>query len=448
MARLKSSARKTIMVSGHGPISRQVKPRKKVRFAEDPIPEQDKPSKKANPTQAALHQTIEGRVCKSYGIAKTSAKDERARREKAHRGLDKLLDEYLASDDDTNVDASEEITGDEPQGEPEGMAEGPDEGPRRRWQYHGPGRWTPIQEGEEEVAADANTYSSTTRPYLVIVRHDGEESKFEINGTALEEMSSFFRAARSGRWISPDAATVIEDDPDHFASYLLATFHWRKFRRDVHDAICASKPHPTEGDVPDEVRQGREQAFETLIGTYIVADKYGDLHRANSVLDQIVRFSRATKLLPHLPAINQVYDSTVKGNPLRVLFRDFFVHEALPSALEEVVHHDDIHPDFPADIAMECCKLKFDNFNGHIKKWFHQEVAHRPKGHYHQELRELTPQARGVVLTGSYQEILQVIDTTHMPDKGPQDEDDGEPDSPDQEGISQAGRALLQAVGE
>lgn len=140
MARLKSSARKNIMVSGHGPIRQQVKPRKKVRFAEDPIPEQNKPSKKLNPTQAALHQTMEGRVCKSCGVAKTSAKDEPARREKAHRGLDKLLDEYLASDDDTNVDASEEITGDESQGEPEGMAEGPDEGPQRRWQYHGPGR--------------------------------------------------------------------------------------------------------------------------------------------------------------------------------------------------------------------------------------------------------------------------------------------------------------------
>jgi hypothetical protein len=379
---------------------------------------------------------------------KTSTRDERARRAKAHRGLDKLLDEYLASDDDMNVDASEETIGGESQGEPEGMAEGSDKRPQRRWKYHGPGRWTPIQEGEEEVAADANSYSSTVRPYIVIVRHDGEESKFEINGMALEEMSPFFRAARSGRWTSPDVATIIEDDPNHFASYLLATFHWRKFRRDVHDAICASKHHPTEGDVPEEVRQGREQAFETLVGTYLVADKYGDLYRANALLDQIIRFSRDTKLLPHLRAINQGYDSTVKGNSLRVLFRDLFVHEALPGALEGVVHHDDIHPDFPADIAMECCKLKFDNFNGHIKKWFNQEVAHRPMGHYHQELRELTPQARGVVLTGSYHEILQVIHTTQMPDEGPQDEEDDEPDSPDHKKITQASSALLQAMGE
>jgi hypothetical protein len=203
------------------------------------------------------------------------------------------------------------------------------------------------------------------------------------------------------------------------------------FRRDVLDAICASKPHPTEGDVSEEVRQGREQAFETLIGTYIVADKYGDLYRANSVLDQIIRFSRATTLLPHLRAINQAFDATVQGNPLRVLFRDLFVHEALPGALAEVVHHDDIHPDFPADVAMECCKLKFDNFNGHIKKWFHQEVAHRPEGHYHQELRELPSQARGIVLTGSFQEILQVIDTTQMAGNGSQDEEDAEPDSPE-----------------
>jgi hypothetical protein len=207
MARLKSSARKTIMVSGHGPIRQHVKPRKKVRFAEDPIPEQNKPSKKANPAQASLHQTIEGRVCKSCGGAKTPDKDERARRAKAHRGLDKLLDEYLASDDDMNVDASEETIEGEPQDGPEGMTERPDEPPQRRWKYHGPGRWTPIQEGEEEVAADANTYSSTVRPYLVVLHHEGEESKFEINGTAL------------GKCL-PSSALLDLDDGFHLTSQL------------------------------------------------------------------------------------------------------------------------------------------------------------------------------------------------------------------------------------
>jgi hypothetical protein len=70
MVRLKSFARKTTIGSDQSPIRQQVKPRKKVRFAEDPIPENDRPSKKANSTQASLNQTIEGRVCKSCSGAK------------------------------------------------------------------------------------------------------------------------------------------------------------------------------------------------------------------------------------------------------------------------------------------------------------------------------------------------------------------------------------------
>ena len=256
-------------------------------------------------------------------------------------------------------------------------------------------------------------------------------------------MSPFFRAARTARWTVGDVATIVDDDVDHFMSYLLATYNWRKFWGDVHDAICASKAHPAEGgDAPEKGRQAREETFETLIGAYVVADKYGDIYRANQMIDQTIRFSRATTLLPHLKAINQAYDPTLNDNPLRALLRDLFIHEACPEALERIVRHDDVHLDFAADVSAEWCKLKFDHMNGHINKWFKQEVSNRPQGHYHQELHELTTQARGVILTGTYHEILKVVDTTRM------DEDDGEPGFSDKEGISKASRALLQAVGE
>lgn len=333
---------------------------KKVRFAEDLTSDQDRPIQKVKSTETSIHRTIEGRVGKSYGGAKNVAEDERVRRAKAIRGFEKILDEYSGYDGDLNVDAheengrspspsrgledeSEDQSEGEYRGEPEvpgesEESEGSDEHPQHRWKYHGPGRWTRITENEEEGAADANTDSSNARTYLVVVQHDGEEFKFEIDGNALEEMSPFFRAARSGRWTAHDVATIVDDDVDHFTSYLLATFHWRKFRRDVHDAISASRTHPVEGDdVPEGARQAREETFETLIGAYIVADKYGDIYRANQMIDQIVRFSRATMLLPHLGAINQAYESTLKGNPLRALIRDLFIHEARPDALEVVV---------------------------------------------------------------------------------------------------------------
>jgi len=212
--------------------------------------------------------------------------------------------------------------------------------------------------------------------------------------------------------MSREIATVVEDDVDHFRSYLLATFHGREFQEYLRNAIAASKPHPTNGDEAAEVSQAREQAFETLIGVWILADKYRDVYRANRVMDQLVCFSHGTKLLPHLGAINLAYDSTLEDSPLRSLLRDLFVHEAGPSALEAIVRNADLHPDFAVDIAFEFCKLKCAHLSGTIQKWLKQDVIYRPKGHYHQGRREQSPKKRGVLLWGTFEELLQIIDTT------------------------------------
>lgn len=169
---------------------------------------------------------------------------------------------------------------------------------------------------------------------------------------------------------------------------------------------------------------------------YILADRYEDLAGANRVIDQIIRFSHETELLPHLEAINQACEWSLEGSPLRKLFRDMFVHESSPRFLDAVVR-DDVDPDFTADVAVEYCRLRHENFNGHVNKWFNQIPADRP-GDYHQELLEPTPGERGVELTGNFIQVVRVVKVTETADEGSQGA----------KKISKASRALLKAFDE
>lgn len=401
------------MAATQGSVRQQVELRKKVRLAEDLTSDEDRPTKKVRSTQVFIYQTIEGRVGKSYGGATISSKDKRVRQSQVSRAITV--------------------------GESEDESEESDERPQRGWKYHGLSRWTQAQDGEQEGTANANPGSSSARSYTITVRHtDGTDHDFFVWGNALQETSRFFRAARSGRWTSADTPTIVEEDVNLFEKSLLAVHDWEEFERDTNKAIAASKPHPTDGDeVSSEKCRKREEMFETLIGVYILADKYEALAGANRVIDEIIRFSHESNLLPHLEAVDQAYESSLEGSRLRMLFRDIYVHESSCSSLEALVRND-VHPDFTADVVLEYCRLRRDHPNGHINKWFNQAVSDRPKGYYHQELSEPTPEERGIELEGDFIEMPRVVKLTKPADKG----------SLSGEEISKASTALLEAIGE
>lgn len=207
---------------------------------------------------------------------------------------------------------------------------------------------------------------------------------------------------------------------------------------DTNKAIAASKLHPADGDeVSPEKCRKREGTFETLIGIYILADKYETPAGANRAIDEIIHFSHETNLLPHFEAVDQAYESSLEGCRLRMLFRDIYVHESSHSSLEALVRND-VHPDFTADVALEYCRLRRDYPNGHINKWCNQAVSGRPKGYYHQELSKPTPEERGIELEGDFIEIPRVVKLTKPADKGSQSGEE----------ISKASTTLLEAIGE
>lgn len=423
-----SERTKAIMGSLQSTAGQQVSPTKKMRFPRDLVSQgssQHMPNRKAKAPQTLAHQTIDGRVRKNDGGATISAKNQRVRQSKVLRAIA-----------EGEFESEPEI---ESESESEVESEGSDEHPQRGWNYHGLSRWTQTQEGEQEDTANANTDSLSARSFTIKVRHtDGTDHYFYVWGNALEESSRFFRAARSGRWTSADTINIAEEDVNLFKKFLLATHDWDKFEAGINSAIAASKLDPADGDeVSPEKRRKREETFESLIGVYVLLDKFEDLAGANRVIDEIIRFSHETNLLPHFEAVDQAYESSPEGSRLRMLLRDIYVHESPPSALEALVRND-VHPGFTVDVALECCQLRYDHPNGHINKWFNQAVSGRPKGYYHQELFEPTPEERRVELVGNFREIVRVVKLTETADESSQSGDE----------ISKASKTLLETIGE
>ena len=436
------------MAPTHNSTPQQVNSAKKVRFAQDLTPQQHsmhKPNKKAAANHTSFNQTIDGRIRKTDGGNTASSKDKRVRQSKVQHAVGKTLTEYDlgGSDNDTIVNASDKDTSDE---ESRGSPSPSESDVESDSESEDSDDHEDESDDEEEGTADANTDSSPGRKFLITVRHtDGTDHDFFVWGNTLLESSRFFRAARSWPGIQADDATQLEEDVNHFESYLTATFDWDEFKKDNTQDIAASKLHPTDGEEATPAkRRKREKTFEKLIAVYILADKYEDLAGANRVIDELIRFSHETNLLPHLGAINQAYDSSPEGSRLRELLRDIFIHESSPAALSPLVRND-VDPEFTADVALGFCQLRNDHPNGHINKWFNQAAAHRPQGHYHQELFGPTPEERGVRLTGGFVEMPRIAKSIETADE---DSQGARSNASDHEEISKASGALLQAMDE
>lgn len=293
---------------------------------------------------------------------------------------------------------------------------------------------TQIDDSVSSNDSDTDTDSPPVRRYQVRVRDvNGAEYVYRIKGDALEASSPYFRAVTSQRWTKAGVPTVLEEDPELFESYAgLVCYGQDTWQQDIDASIAQSRLHPTDGDrVPADIVRKREKVFEDLIELYIFADKFMDPATANIVIDQMVRYSAETCLLPHVGAVDRAYESTPDGSPLRMLLRDWFIHEAFADTVEELVQSE-VHPDFLADMVIGSCRLKFENIQGTVRKRYFQPAADRPAGHYHQHVPGLIAGAAEDMPDGSI-ELLRIDPPREMLGNVTEDGEESDGDSSDDE---------------
>jgi hypothetical protein len=99
-----------------------------------------------------------------------------------------------------------------------------------------------------------------------------------------------------------------------------------------------------------------------LAKVYVEADSLQDLVTANSVIDELTRFSYSKGYNPDDDVINLVYSSIVHGSPLRKLMHDFYLYSTR-SAYYLIPHLASLPGDFYRDIFVECLRVKETDYN-------------------------------------------------------------------------------------
>jgi hypothetical protein len=196
---------------------------------------------------------------------------------------------------------------------------------------------------------------------------NGESRRlFTIHEDVITQRSKLLRTARQQKknWKKSKASMLKDEDPQVFSAYL----------HTVYFGVVSLK---------NRIAEDAEVA-RFLVDLYLLADKLLDPVTANMVIDEILSFfdrniGPLSGVTPH------VYASTADGSPLRMLVRDFYIHEvnrSWPTSAGEW----DLPTEFLQDFALEICRLQQENPRGTIEVIFEDHLVNRREGHYHQKV--------------------------------------------------------------
>lgn len=138
---------------------------------------------------------------------------------------------------------------------------------------------------------------------------------------------------------------------------------------------------------PDLPEYAGTNSITGLIALYLLADKLEDLTTANLTIDEIIKLSEESKIIPSRRAIALAYKSTVAGSPLRKLCRDYCVHEASYEYTEDL-RKVELPREFLHDVLLEFKKIALRSGpRGQCKSpddVFWNRCVDREKCYYHQ----------------------------------------------------------------
>lgn len=160
---------------------------------------------------------------------------------------------------------------------------------------------------------------------------------------------SKYLAACHARWLSQDQRRPVvlkKENPRLFQKYLDCVLsgsntveQWEKTSDGSHG-------------MDDWVSLEAEDAvLDELISLCLLAIRLEDYHTANAVIDEIVRFNRLSDYSERVNATKLAYESTRKGHPLRLLMRDWWIHEQCELKYDLLTCRE-YHPEFVQDVAV------------------------------------------------------------------------------------------------
>lgn len=92
--------------------------------------------------------------------------------------------------------------------------------------------------------------------------------------------------------------------------------------------------------------------FRTLSNAWILGDELSASNFQNSIIDALISKFKDTRELTEVNTINNIYNKTVPGSPLRRLLVDFFAWQYTPDdARHSAPLSPEVHRDFIVDLA-------------------------------------------------------------------------------------------------
>jgi hypothetical protein len=216
----------------------------------------------------------------------------------------------------------------------------------------------------------ARRYDFTTTFDVIVGSAKGREKRFPVYHDLLTARSDFLMDARAAQTQQP--VRLDDEDPEVFSLYLNCVHSGIEVVR-AGDELLGKQFHPMADGAGGLVKKeyGSEPSaekseddhdggrFEALIKLHLIASRLQDFGMMNSAVDELVRMIDEASLIPM--QVNLVYSSAKRGDPLRALIRDVYLHEAESSENHEFLQTSELHSDFWRDIFLEYFKLKETN---------------------------------------------------------------------------------------
>jgi hypothetical protein len=142
---------------------------------------------------------------------------------------------------------------------------------------------------------------------------------------------------------------------------------------------------------PDKMAVGRHTAAMTfLINLYILSDKLIDPTTANLVIDKLISFTSKGRYRLSSNLVAHVYASTTEGNPLRMLARDWYMHDTRHTWPLDLPKESwtCLPADFLRDLIVENARCQQAHPEKQVKDVFSDHPVLREKEFYHQKVEK------------------------------------------------------------